>query len=156
MAQINLPTPALYFTCILVAKALWSLGSLGPMSELNFLIQVALVGRGGRAVFGRWYLVEPNVDVFGTEFLDVCVVVDFNVVARLNNVDTVEHVEETLLFERDLEFIIDHVEEDVCSSFVRSSNGKVIDLAFEDYLFTIDCAGVEAGFVNCGGEAQFP
>jgi hypothetical protein len=46
MSQINLPTPALYFTCILVAKAVCSSGPLGPMAELNFLIQVASVGRG--------------------------------------------------------------------------------------------------------------
>ena len=82
--------------------------------------------------------------------------VDFNVVARLNNVDAIEHVEETLPFQRDFYFILNHVEEDVCSLFVGSSNGKVVDLAFEDYAFTINVARVEAGFVNRGCEAEFP
>jgi hypothetical protein len=53
MAQINSPTPALYLTCIFVARADCSLGSLGLTAELNFLIQVALVGSGvGRFSIG--------------------------------------------------------------------------------------------------------
>jgi hypothetical protein len=84
------------------------------------------------------------------------VAADFNVVARLNNINAIEHAEETLSFQRDFEFIVNHVEEDVCSLFVGSSNGKVVNLAFEDYAFTINVAGVEAGFVNRGCEAEFP
>ena len=124
---------------------------------VEFLDPSGIGWEGGRAVFGHWYRVEPSVEVFCAEFIDVCMAVDFNVVAGLNNVDTVEHVDETLPFdERDLEFIINHVEEDVHSSFVGSSNGEVVDLAFEDNLFTINCAGVEAKFVDRGVEAQFP
>ena len=81
--------------------------------------------------------------------------VNFNIVAGLNNVDTVEHVKETLLFERDLEFIVNHIKEDVRSSFIGSSNGEVVDLVFEDNSFTINSAGVEARFVDRVVEAQF-
>jgi hypothetical protein len=76
--------------------------------------------------------------------------INFDIVAGLCDVDTIEHVKETLPFEWDPEFNIDHVEEDVCSSLVRSGYGKVVNLLFEDNSIFRNCPGVEAGFVDGG------
>ncbi len=112
------------------------------------------IGReGGRAVLGQRYLFEPSVKVSFAEFVDVRMAVDFDIVAGLYDVNTIEHVEETLPFEWDLELIVDHVKEDVRSSFVGSGYGEVVDLLFEDNLISRNCPGVEAGFVDGGCEA---
>ena len=78
----------------------------------------------------------------------------FDIVAGLCDIDTIEHVKETLPFEGYPEFIIDHVEEDVCSFLVRGGDGEVVDLAFEDNSFSCNCPGVEAGFMGGGCEAE--
>ena len=59
------------------------------------MIQVASVGSGkwGWSILCRRDLVEPSVKVFLTEFVNVRMTVDFDVVASLSNVDAVEHVE---------------------------------------------------------------
>ena len=106
----------------------------------------------GRTVLGQRYLFEPSVKVFFAEFLDVCMAINFDIVAGLSDVDTIEHVKETLPFEWDPEFIIHHVEEDVCSFLVRSGDGKVVNLSFEDNSISRICPGVEAGFVGGGCE----
>ena len=80
--------------------------------------------------------------------------INFDIVAGLCDVDTIEHVKETLPFEWYPEFIIDHVEEDVCSFLVRSGDGEVVDLSFEDNSISRNCPGVEAGFVGGGCEAE--
>jgi hypothetical protein len=120
---------------------------------VEFLDPSGIGREGGRAVLGQRYLFEPSVKVFFAEFVDVRMAVDFDLVAGLYDVDTIEHVEKTLPFEWDLELIVDHVEEDVRSSLVGSGYGKVVDLSFEDNSISRNCPGVEAGFVDGGCEA---
>jgi len=83
-------------------------------------------------ILGERYLFEPSFKVFFAEFVNVRMAINFDIVAGLCDIDTIEHVKETLPFEWDPEFIINHVEEDVCSVLVRSGDGKVVDLSFED------------------------
>ncbi len=107
----------------------------------------------GRTVLGQRYLFEPSVKVFFAEFADVRMAINFDIVASLCDVDTIEHVKETLPFEWNPEFVIDRFEEDVCSSIVGSGYGKVVDLSFKDNSISRNFPGVEAGFVDGGCEA---
>ncbi len=76
--------------------------------------------------------------------------INFDVVPGLEDVDTIEHVQETLSLEWDRKLIIKEVKEDIGCLLVWDSNSKVIDLSFEYNALTSDDAGVEAGFVNGG------
>ena len=71
---------------------------------------------------------QTSVEVFFAEFVNVHMAINFDIVAGLCDIDTIEHVKETLPFEGYPEFIIDHVEEDVCSFLVRGGDGGVVDL----------------------------
>lgn len=62
------------------------------------------------AVFRKGDFAEPGIEILFTELVDVRVAIDLDVVACLNDVDAIEHVEKTLLFQRDLEFVVNHVE----------------------------------------------
>ncbi len=68
--------------------------------------------------------------------------VDFDVGTGLNNVDAVEHVQEALAFYWHRELLIEHIHKDVGGTVVGSSNGKVIDLRFEDDSLAVDKARV--------------
>jgi len=45
-----------------------------------------------RLILGNWHTPEPGVDVFLTEFVDVHVTIDFNIVFRLDDVNAIEHI----------------------------------------------------------------
>ena len=62
-----------------------------------------------RLILGNWHIPEPGVDVFLAEFVDVCVAIDFNVVFCLDNVNTIEHIEEALSFEWYTQHVVDGV-----------------------------------------------
>ena len=47
-----------------------------------------------------------------------------------------KQIQETLSFEWDSELVVEEVKEDVCCMLVQGSYCKVIDLAFEDNVFT--------------------
>jgi hypothetical protein len=64
--------------------------------------------------------------------------VNLYIVACLHDINTVEHVKETLSFDGHGEFVIEYVEEDVCSTLVRHRDGKVINLAFEDNTIAVN------------------
>ena len=121
---------------------------------VEFLDPSGIGREWGRTILGQRYLFEPSVKVFFTEFVNVRMAINFDIVAGLCDIDTIEHVKETLPFEWYPEFIIDHVEEDVCSFLVRSGDGEVVDLSFEDNSISRNCPGVEAGFVGGGCEAK--
>ena len=121
---------------------------------VEFLDPSGIGREWGRTILGQRYLFEPSVKVFFTEFVNVRMAINFDIVAGLCDIDTIEHVKETLPFEWYPEFIIDHVEEDVCSFLVRSGDGEVVDLSFEDNSISRNCPGVEAGFVGGGCEAE--
>ncbi len=76
--------------------------------------------------------------------------IDFDVVPGLEDIDTIEHVQETLLLEWDRELIIEEVKEDIGCLLFWGSNSKVINLPFEYNALASDDTGVEAGFVNGG------
>jgi hypothetical protein len=50
----------------------------------------------------------------------------------LYDVDIVEHVKEALSFDGHCEFVIKHVEKDVCSMLVWRCDRKVTNLTFKD------------------------
>ena len=80
--------------------------------------------------------------------------VDFDVVPCLCHINTIEHVEETLSFDRHGESVIQQIEEYVGGMLVRSGDGEVINLSHEDDTVAVDEPGVEARFVCCGSEAE--
>ena len=106
---------------------------------IEFLDPSSIGWEWGRTVLGQRYLFEPSVKVFFAEFVDIRMAINFDIVAGLCDVDTIEHVKKTLPFEWDPEFIIDHVEENVCSSLVGSGYGEVVDLLFEDNSISRNC-----------------
>ena len=55
-------------------------------------------------------VVEPSINVFFTEFVDVCVAVDLDIVSCLCDVDAIEHVNEAMTFQRDAEVVFNEVE----------------------------------------------
>jgi hypothetical protein len=73
--------------------------------------------------------------------------VDLYVVACLDDINTIEHVEETLSFDRHGEFVIKHVKKDVCSTLVWRHDGKVINLAFEDNTIAVNRTQIKTWFM---------
>jgi hypothetical protein len=84
------------------------------------------------------------------------VTVNIEVIARLGDIYSVEHVEEALSFQRDGELVINHIKEDVCGPFVGRSDRKVVNLSLEDNALAGDDTRIQAGFVYGGCEAKFP
>ena len=76
--------------------------------------------------------------------------VNFDVIAGLCNVDTIEHVKKTLTFKWDREVVVYHVKENVSRTFVGRSNGKIVNLAFEDNTLIFNDIQIQAGFVDGG------
>ena len=76
---------------------------LGGIARANggveFLDPSGIGREWGRTVLGQRYLVEPSVEVFFAEFVDVRMAINFDIVAGLRDVDTIEHVQKTLSFE---------------------------------------------------------
>ncbi len=81
--------------------------------------------------------------------------VDLCIVSRLCDVNTIEHVKETLSFHWHCELVIQHVEKDVCSTLVWCCNSEVIDLMHKDNTSAVDCARVEVWFMYHRREAKF-
>ncbi len=81
--------------------------------------------------------------------------VDLDVVASLDDINTVEHVKKTLAFDGHRQFVIEHVQEDVRSTWVWGCDGKVVDLAFEDDTIAINCAQIETRFMHGWCETKF-
>ena len=123
-------------------------------SGVEFLDPSGIGREWGRTVLGQRYLVEPSVEVFFAEFVDVRMAINFDIVAGLRDVDTIEHVQKTLSFEWYSKFVIEHIEEDVCSFLVRCGNGEVVNLSFEDNSISRYDPGVEAGLMGGGCEAE--
>ena len=98
---------------------------------------------------------KPRFKVFIAKLVDVGVTVNLDVILRLYHVNPIEHVQEPLTLDWHREFFVKHVEEDIRSTLVRRSNGKVVDLTFEEDELPINDPGVEAGFMNRWHEAQF-
>jgi hypothetical protein len=80
---------------------------------------------------------------------------DLDVVASLDDINTVEHVEETLAFDGHCQFVIEHVQEDVRSTWVWGCDGKVVNLAFEDDTIAVNCARIETRFMHSWCETEF-
>jgi hypothetical protein len=105
---------------------------------------------------GRWLVIRdgngahPCHEVFLANFFDEGVTVDFDVIASLGHIDTVKHVQVSLLLDGDGEAVIQHIKEDVRCALVRGSNGKNIKLMLKYYAFVINYIRVETWFVNGG------
>ena len=75
--------------------------------------------------------------------------IDFDVVPGLEDVDTIEHVQETLSLKWNRELFVEQVQENIGSLLIWGGNSKVIDPSFEYNTLASNDAGVEAGFVDC-------
>ncbi len=53
---------------------------------------------------------EPSIDVLLTEYVDVCVAVNFDVVSCLCDINAILYINESLTFERDAEVVFDEVQ----------------------------------------------
>ena len=62
-------------------------------------------------IFCHWDFVEPSIKIFVAEFIGSRMAVNFDVIAGLCNVNTIEHVEKTLPFKRDREVVVYPVKE---------------------------------------------
>ncbi len=78
--------------------------------------------------------------------------INFYVVPRLNDVDTIKHIKQTLAFDRRCKSIVKRIEEDISCMFIGCSDSKIIYLSHENNLFTINSAGIQARFM--GGRCQ--
>ncbi len=70
----------------------------------------------------------------------------------MEDIYAIIHVKVSLTLHWNREFVVDEIQEDVGSQFVRSGNGKVVNLAFQEDSFSVDHAGVEAWFVDRRGQ----
>ncbi len=93
----------------------------------------------GRAWVCRFH---PCCEMFLKDFVDEGSYRDLDIVACLENVDAIIHVEISLAFDWYFQFVVDKVEEDVSSFGIRSSNGEVVDLTFEEDAVVVDNSGV--------------
>ncbi len=69
--------------------------------SVEFLKPCWVRGLGGRPVFGERNLAKLGVEVFLTEFVNIHLAADLDVIPSLYNIDTVEHVKKTLSFQGD-------------------------------------------------------
>ena len=92
--------------------------------------------------------------MFGHDAFDVGPDGDLDVVSGLEDVHTIEHIDEAHTFERVGQGVVDHVEKDVGGGLVRSCDGEVVDLAFENDAVAVDYSRVEAWFVDCWFESK--
>jgi hypothetical protein len=98
---------------------------------------------------------KPRIEIFLAEFRDVSVTVNFHVMSSLDNINTIEHVKETLLFDGHCQFVVEYVQEDVRSLWIWGCDCKVVNLSFEDNTVPVNCARVETRFVHRWHESQF-
>ncbi len=122
---------------------------------VEFLEPSGVSWKGSRAVLREMDFVQPRLEVFVTNFVDVRVADNLFVVLCLCDINPVEHVQQALAFQGDQERIIDEVEEDICRFLGRGGNGKVVDLAFEDYSLPRNNPLVQTWFMRGRGEANF-
>jgi hypothetical protein len=99
--------------------------------------------------------VHSCCEVFLASFFNEGVAVDLDVIANLGHVDTVKHVQVSLVFDGDGGTVIQHIKEDVCCMLVRCSNGKIINLTLKYYAFAINHTRVETWFVNGRDQSNF-
>jgi hypothetical protein len=80
--------------------------------------------------------------------------VNFDVVSRLCNINTIVHVKEALSFHGHREFFIEHVEEDISGTRIRCRDSEIIHLSHEDDTNAVDSPRVKAWFVHRRCEAK--
>ena len=73
----------------------------------------------------------------GKNLTDIGATVKSEIVTSLNNTQTIVVGEKTLTFERNKKFGIKRVTEMMIGIGIVGSNGKIINLAKEEYIFTI-------------------
>ena len=59
----------------------------GSDGGIEFLDPCCIGRERGRTILCEWDLVEPSVQIFRTEFVDVCVTINLDIVACLNDID---------------------------------------------------------------------
>ena len=106
---------------------LWVAGSNGG---IEFLDPRCIGRERGRTILCERDFFEPSVQVFLAEFVGVPM--------TINLIDTVKHVEQALSLEGNGEVVVNHVQQDVGSFLVWGSDGKIVDLSFEDNVLASD------------------
>jgi hypothetical protein len=81
--------------------------------------------------------------------------IDLDIIFGLCDIDSVEHVEQALLFDGHGRHIVKEVHQDVRRMLAGRCYGKVNDLTHENDVFNVDQAQVEAGFVGSRCETKF-
>ncbi len=60
-------------------------------------------------VFSERNLAEPGIKIFCTEFVDISMAIDLDIVSSLYNVNTIEHVKKALSVQGDGELVVKEV-----------------------------------------------
>jgi hypothetical protein len=127
----------------------------GPDSGVEFFEPVLVCGEGRRSVIRDGNGVHPCPEVFLANFFNEGVTVNLDVIASFGHIDTIKHVQVSLVLDGDGETVIQHIEEDVCCALVRCSNGKIINLTLKYYMFAINDIRVETWFMNSRHQSNF-
>jgi hypothetical protein len=88
------------------------------------------------------------------DFINIGLARNSDVVASLENVNTVEFANDAELVKRDDKVVPDVLDGVETKGFVPGRNGKVIKVAKEENQFIVDTFEVEAALMNGGGEAD--
>jgi hypothetical protein len=123
-----------------------------PNGGIKFLGPIWVRREWCRAVRHSREGAHPGRKIFLGDLLNERCCQNFNVVTSLEDIDAIIHVEVSLTLHWNREFVVDEIQEDVGSQFVGSGDGKVVDLVFQEDLFSVDHAGVEAWFVDRRGQ----
>jgi hypothetical protein len=123
-----------------------------PNGGIKFLGPIRVRREWCRAVRHSQEGAHPGRKIFLGDLLNERHRQNFNVVTSLEDIYAIIHVKVSLTLHWNREFVVDEIQEDVGSQFVGSGDGKVVNLAFQEDLFTVDHAGVEAWFVDRRGQ----
>ncbi len=91
---------------------------------------------------------ELTSTILVTECRGICMTGYLDIVPSLYNIDAIEHVKKSLLFDRHGQVVIGHIHQDVGCLLIRCSYSKVVDLMFEDHALVGNDAQVQTGFVD--------
>ena len=81
---------------------------------------------------------HPGSEVGFEDFVDESFQVDFDIVTRLQYINSIIHVQVTLSLDRNLQAVVDHVHKDVGRLSIWHGNSKVINLLHKEDPLTVN------------------
>ncbi len=124
------------------------------MAALNFLNQLPSDGSGVDRL-GVGYDVFIQVAMSHSKTLLMKVFdVDSDVMSGLEDVNTIVHLQVSLTFDQDQEFVVDKVHDNVYSVQVGCGNSKIIHLLHQKNAPPTKCSQIKARFIHRGCEAD--